>query len=126
VNRLISLTPAVASGFYFKHFSPSRKLCKRPLRAGSERVDGGHIAGKPKVYRRVAKKHRRETAIVGRTVAGERRYSARLRAGVRTDSGEGIMMLPTKAGFYWAKWSIAAEGTRDGGELTPSDQWMAC
>jgi len=34
------------------------------------------------------------------------------------------MTLPTKAGFYWAKWNVAAEGTRDGGELTPSDQWM--
>ena len=30
---------------------------------------------------------------------------------------------PAKPGFYWAKWKIASEGTRDGDELTPSDDW---
>lgn len=30
---------------------------------------------------------------------------------------------PTKTGFYWAKWKIADEGTREGDELTPSDRW---
>lgn len=30
---------------------------------------------------------------------------------------------PTKPGFYWAKWKIADEGTRDGDDLTPSDRW---
>lgn len=28
--------------------------------------------------------------------------------------------IPTKPGWYWAKWQIAAEATRDGDELTPS------
>ena len=31
--------------------------------------------------------------------------------------------IPKCAGFYWAKWKIAAEGTREGSELTPSDNW---
>lgn len=30
---------------------------------------------------------------------------------------------PTRPGFYWAKWKIADEGTRDGDELTPNDRW---
>lgn len=30
---------------------------------------------------------------------------------------------PMKTGFYWAKWRIADEGTKEGDELTPSDQW---
>lgn len=30
---------------------------------------------------------------------------------------------PTRPGYYWAKWRIAADGTRDGDELTPSSQW---
>ena len=30
---------------------------------------------------------------------------------------------PTKPGFYWAKWKIADEGTRDGDDLTPNDRW---
>jgi len=30
---------------------------------------------------------------------------------------------PSKPGWYWAKWKIADDGTRDGGELTPSDRW---
>jgi hypothetical protein len=30
---------------------------------------------------------------------------------------------PTKPGFYWAKWKIAAEGTKEGDDLTPSDEW---
>jgi len=31
--------------------------------------------------------------------------------------------LPRNPGFYWAKWRIADEGTRDGDEATPSDKW---
>ena len=31
--------------------------------------------------------------------------------------------IPKCAGFYWAKWKIAAEGTREGDELTPSRNW---
>jgi len=30
---------------------------------------------------------------------------------------------PTAPGFYWAKWRIASEGTREADELTPSDDW---
>ena len=30
---------------------------------------------------------------------------------------------PTAPGFYWAKWKIASEGTRDGDQLTPNDRW---
>lgn len=30
---------------------------------------------------------------------------------------------PTKPGFYWAKWRIADEGTKEGDEQTPSDRW---
>lgn len=30
---------------------------------------------------------------------------------------------PTKEGFYWAKWKIAEAGTREGDDLTPSDEW---
>lgn len=30
---------------------------------------------------------------------------------------------PVAPGFYWAKWKIAAEGTIEGEELTPSDTW---
>jgi hypothetical protein len=33
------------------------------------------------------------------------------------------MTLPREPGFYWAKWQIAAEGTRDGNELMLSDEW---
>ena len=33
------------------------------------------------------------------------------------------MTLPREPGFYWAKWRIAAEGTRDGDEFMPSDKW---
>lgn len=29
--------------------------------------------------------------------------------------------MPTEAGFYWAKWRICADGTKDGDEITPSD-----
>jgi hypothetical protein len=32
-------------------------------------------------------------------------------------------MIPTQPGHYWAKWRIADDGTREGDELTPSDQW---
>ncbi|RWD43908.1 hypothetical protein [Mesorhizobium sp.] len=31
--------------------------------------------------------------------------------------------MPMKPGYYWAKWRIAAEGTVEGDELTPSDFW---
>lgn len=31
--------------------------------------------------------------------------------------------IPMKPGYYWAKWRIAADGTREGDELTPSDTW---
>ena len=30
--------------------------------------------------------------------------------------------VPTAPGWYFAKWRIAAEGTRDGDEITPSDK----
>jgi hypothetical protein len=30
---------------------------------------------------------------------------------------------PSKPGFYWAKWKIADDGTREADELTPSDKW---
>lgn len=30
---------------------------------------------------------------------------------------------PKEPGFYWAKWRIADDGTREGDELTPSDTW---
>lgn len=30
---------------------------------------------------------------------------------------------PTKPGFYWGKWKIAADGTPEGNEQTPSDEW---
>ena len=33
------------------------------------------------------------------------------------------MTTPTREGFYWAKWRIAAEGTVEGDELTPSNDW---
>jgi len=33
------------------------------------------------------------------------------------------MKKPAHPGFWWAKWKIADEGTREGGELTPSDEW---
>jgi hypothetical protein len=33
------------------------------------------------------------------------------------------MTLPREPGFYWAKWRIAAEGTRDGDEFMPSNKW---
>ncbi|MER9706056.1 hypothetical protein NKJ10_17675 [Mesorhizobium sp. M0204] len=38
-------------------------------------------------------------------------------------AGEGAPKIPMKPGYYWAKWRIATEGTRDGDELTPSDNW---
>jgi len=31
--------------------------------------------------------------------------------------------VPTKEGHYWAKWRIAADGTIEGDEITPSDIW---
>jgi hypothetical protein len=34
------------------------------------------------------------------------------------------MPLPMEPGFYWAKWRIADEGTRDGYEVVPSDEWV--
>ena len=32
-------------------------------------------------------------------------------------------MIPKEAGFYWAKWRIADDGTPEGDEQTPSDDW---
>ena len=34
------------------------------------------------------------------------------------------MRLPREPGFYWAKWRAAAEGTRNGDETLPSDEWV--
>lgn len=31
--------------------------------------------------------------------------------------------LPKSAGFYWAKWRIPTDGTRDINEFVPSDRW---
>lgn len=31
------------------------------------------------------------------------------------------MVIPLKPGYYWAKWRIAADGTHEGDDLTPSD-----
>jgi len=31
--------------------------------------------------------------------------------------------LPTKPGYYWAKWQIAADDTFEGEELTPAVNW---
>lgn len=31
--------------------------------------------------------------------------------------------IPMKPGYYWAKWRIAADGTHEGDELTPSNSW---
>lgn len=31
--------------------------------------------------------------------------------------------IPMKPGYYWAKWRIAADGTHEGEEMTPSDTW---
>jgi hypothetical protein len=36
---------------------------------------------------------------------------------------EKIAGAPTKPGYYWAKWLIAADGTHEADELTPSDTW---
>lgn len=30
---------------------------------------------------------------------------------------------PTKEGHYWARWRIADDGTPEGDEQTPSDNW---
>jgi hypothetical protein len=30
---------------------------------------------------------------------------------------------PTKPGYYWARWTVAAEGTHEGDELTPAPAW---
>jgi hypothetical protein len=31
--------------------------------------------------------------------------------------------IPLRPGYYWAKWRIAATGTHEGDEQTPSDNW---
>lgn len=31
--------------------------------------------------------------------------------------------VPIEPGYYWAKWRIAAEGTHEGEEQTPSNTW---
>jgi len=33
------------------------------------------------------------------------------------------MSIPLKPGYYWAQWRLAADGTHEGGELTPSTTW---
>ncbi|MER9176194.1 hypothetical protein NKH72_21695 [Mesorhizobium sp. M0955] len=38
-------------------------------------------------------------------------------------AGERARKIPLKPGYYWAKWRTAADGTVDGDELTPSDNW---
>lgn len=30
---------------------------------------------------------------------------------------------PDRPGYYWAKWIKAADGTREGDEVTPSPEW---
>jgi hypothetical protein len=30
---------------------------------------------------------------------------------------------PTKPGYYWARWTVAAVGTHEGDQLTPSRNW---
>ena len=32
-------------------------------------------------------------------------------------------VLPTKPGYYWAKWQIATEDTYEGDDLTPAACW---
>lgn len=32
-------------------------------------------------------------------------------------------LIPSHSGYYWAKWRIAADGTHEGEEQTPSDTW---
>ncbi len=31
--------------------------------------------------------------------------------------------MPQEPGYFWAKWRIAADGTLEGEELTPSNTW---
>ena len=31
--------------------------------------------------------------------------------------------IPTKPGFYWARWMQASDGTHEGDELTPAREW---
>ena len=40
-----------------------------------------------------------------------------------TDSRSPKYPTPEKPGFYWAKWKIASDGTKEGEELTPNDEW---
>lgn len=30
---------------------------------------------------------------------------------------------PLKPGYYWAKWTVAADGTHEGDQLTPASDW---
>lgn len=30
---------------------------------------------------------------------------------------------PSKPGFYWALWTNAADGTKEGDQLTPAQEW---
>ena len=32
-------------------------------------------------------------------------------------------VYPLKPGYYWAKWKIPADGTHEGIDLCPSDEW---
>lgn len=34
-----------------------------------------------------------------------------------------LAKMPTKPGFYWARWLTAAAGTHEGAELTPASSW---
>lgn len=36
---------------------------------------------------------------------------------------DGRLYVPKTEGFYWAKWRIADDGTKEGDELTPSNEW---
>ena len=36
---------------------------------------------------------------------------------------DGYLYVPKFVGFYWAKWRIADDGTKEGDELTPSNTW---
>ncbi|MER9212390.1 hypothetical protein NKI54_09980 [Mesorhizobium sp. M0663] len=37
--------------------------------------------------------------------------------------GHRVPQIPLEPGYYWAKWRTAADGTVDGDELTPCDNW---
>lgn len=41
----------------------------------------------------------------------------------RRRTADGRLYVPKTEGFYWAKWRIADDGTKEGDELTPSNEW---